>query len=365
MEELESRVRLSRLYGYDTGPLAESLAAFPSAATALAEVQRRQLVPLAAEPLERLVEADLAWLRAGPGRGILALCDDAYPQLLRSIADPPPLLYYLGDPEVLCQVQMAVVGSRNPTPGGRETATAFSRYLARNGLVITSGLARGIDTAAHRGALAASGYTVAVLGTGVDRVYPAENRELARRIADTGVVVSEFPLGTSPRAGHFPRRNRIISGLAVGTLVVEAAARSGSLITARLAAEQGREVFAIPGSIQNPMARGCHELIRQGAKLVETAAHILEELPPLLDVALPARGFAPASPPSAPESLAEDYVALLEAMGYDPVSVDQLVQRTGLTANVLSSMLLLLELEGHIGPVAGGLYMRISNEGTP
>lgn len=365
MEELESRVRLSRAFGYDTGPLGELLAASPSAAAALAEVQRRQLVPVVADALEPQVEADLAWLRDGPGRGILALCDPAYPRLLRTLADPPPLLYYLGDPEVLCQVQMAVVGSRNPTPGGRETATAFSRYLARNGLVITSGLARGIDTAAHRGAIAAAGYTVAVLGTGVDRVYPAENRGLARRVAQTGVVVSEFPLGTPARAAHFPRRNRIISGLAVGTLVVEAASRSGSLITARLAAEQGREVFAIPGSIHNPMARGCHELIRQGAKLVETAAHILEELPPLMDAAAPS-GRAGAVPSGAvPEGLAEDYIALLEAMGYDPVSVDQLVERTGLTANVLSSMLLLLELEGHIGPLAGGLYARTSKEGTP
>lgn len=365
MEELESRVRLSRQFGYDTAPLGELLAASPSAVAALAEVRRRQLVPLAAESLEPLVEADLTWLRDGPDRGILALCDAAYPRLLRSIADPPPLLYYLGDPEVLCQVQMAVVGSRNPTPGGRETATAFSRYLAGNGLVITSGLARGIDTAAHRGAIAASGYTVAVLGTGVDRVYPGENRALARQIAQTGVVVSEFPLGTSARALHFPRRNRIISGLAVGTLVVEAASRSGSLITARLAAEQGREVFAIPGSIQNPMARGCHELIRQGAKLVETAAHILEELPPLLEVAM-TPGRAHAGPPApALKGLEEDYIALLEAMGYDPVSVDQLVERTGLTANVLSSMLLLLELEGHIGPVAGGLYARISKEAIP
>ncbi len=365
MEELESRVRLSRLFGYQTGPLAELLAASPSAAAALAEARRRQLVPLAEQSLEGLVETDLAWLRDGPGRGILALCDAAYPRLLRSIADPPPLLYYLGDPDVLGQVQMAVVGSRNPTPGGRETAAAFSRFLARNGLVITSGLARGIDTAAHRGALAAEGYTVAVLGTGVDRVYPAENRALARQIAETGVVVSEFPLGTSARALHFPRRNRIISGLAVGTLVVEAASRSGSLITARLAGEQGREVFAIPGSIQNPMARGCHELIRQGAKLVETAAHILEELPPLMDVAAPGGGAADGPSASAPGGLAEDYIALLEAMGYDPVSVDQLVERTGLTANVLSSMLLLLELEGHIGPVAGGLYARISKEAIP
>ena len=223
---------------------------------------------------------------------------------------------------------------------------------------ISSGLATGIDAAAHEGALEGRGGTLAVTGTGLDRVYPACHRELAHRIAASGALVSEFPPGTPPQASNFPRRNRIISGLSVGTLVVEAALRSGSLITARLARDQGREVFAIPGSTHNPLARGCHALIREGAKLVETGQHILEELAPLISVAQ-APVTTPESGTDKTPQLAEDYRKLLGSMGYDAISVDELVQRSGLTPEEVSSMLLMLELEGHLASSAGGRYTRV------
>lgn len=302
------------------------------------------------------VEHDLAWL-AQPGRAVLTLLDAAYPALLREISDPPPLLFVHGDASCLAEAQLAIVGSRNPTPTGGETAFAFARHLAGAGLTITSGLALGIDAAGHRGALAGGGRTVAVLGCGLDRIYPVRHRELAQEIAARGAVISEYPPGTAPLPQHFPRRNRIISGLSLGTLVVEAALRSGSLITARCAAEQGREVFAIPGSIHNPLARGCHALLRQGAKLVETAQDILEELGPLAFVAA-----------TASEEVAEreefdgEYRKILESLGFEPTSIDTLVERTGLTAEAVSSMLLILELRGHIASAAGGLYSRASKE---
>ena len=223
------------------------------------------------------VDVDLAWLEQ-PGTEIILFNDNSYPPLLKTITDPPPLLFVIGDAAILKQKQLAMVGSRHPTPGGRETAHDFALHLATNGIVITSGLALGIDGASHEGALAAGGLTVAVAGNGLDRVYPARHRELAHRISENGALVSEFPPGTAPVASNFPRRNRIISGLSMGVLVVEAALHSGSLITARTAIEQGREVFAVPGSIHNPQAKGCNSLIRQGAKLVETATDIFEEL---------------------------------------------------------------------------------------
>ncbi len=301
------------------------------------------------------IAADLAWLEA-PDHHLLTLTDPRYPELLARIADPPPLLFVHGDPDLLCGVQLAMVGSRNPTPSGRRTARDFARHLAGAGIVITSGLASGIDAAAHQGALEVNGRTVAVAGTGLDRVYPAAHRELAHRIAASGALVSEYPPGTPPARGNFPRRNRIISGLTLGSLVVEAAAQSGSLITARLAAEQGREVFAIPGSIHNPLARGCHGLIRQGAKLVETAADIVEELGPLLGhldqpppAPLPRQG-----PPK--QEWDADYQRLLGALGHDPEPVDVLIARSGLTAEAVSSMLLLLELEGYVDASAGNRY---------
>lgn len=304
-------------------------------------------------PDERAIDAALAWA-AAPARHLLSLDDPAYPPLLRTIADPPPLLYVVGDPEVLARKQLAMVGTRNPTPAGRETAFDFARHLAGQGLVITSGLALGIDGAAHEGALAGGGLTIAVAGTGADRVYPARHRELAHKIAENGAIVTEFPLGTTPSPGHFPRRNRIISGMAVGVLVVEAALRSGSLITAREATEQGREVFAVPGSIHNPQARGCNALIRQGAKLVETARDIFEEL----------GGFAgelPVEEPPAPDAvlppeLDADYRKVLASIGHEPTAVDTVVERSGLTTDAVCSMLLVLELQGLIAATSSGHY---------
>ena len=303
------------------------------------------------------VARDLEWLQQ-PGNHILTWQHPRYPPLLAQLPDPPPLLYVHGDVSLLCEPQLAMVGSRNPTASGSQTATDFARHLAAAGLVITSGLAMGIDTASHQGALDAGAPTIAVMGTGLDRVYPASNRDLARRIAECGALVSEFPIGTPPLAENFPRRNRIISGLSLGTLVVEAALRSGSLISARLAAEQGREVFAIPGSIHNPLARGCHHLIRQGAKLVETAQDIIDELGPLAGACQPQRiDTAPAC--DEPGQPTEEYMQLLEKMGFDPVPVDRLVTRCGLTPAEVSSMLLQLEMDGYVASNPGGIYSRL------
>ncbi len=262
-----------------------------------------------------------------------------------------------GDPAHLCQPQLAIVGSRNPSPAGLSNARNFAAYLAGAGIAITSGLAVGIDGAAHEGALR-QGSTIAVTGTGLDRVYPAGHRDLAHKIAKNGVLVSEFPPGTAPRPENFPRRNRIISGLSVGTLVVEAALQSGSLITARLAVEQDREVFAIPGSIHNPQARGCHALIRQGAKLVETGRDIVDELSSLLGtMEIPAPACTPESKNTGFQ-LDPDYHKLLDSMGYDPISADALIATTGLTPEAVSSMLLLLELEEYVSSAPGGYYCR-------
>lgn len=308
------------------------------------------------QPDWQQVDADLEWLET-TGASVLLIKDADYPALLREIPDPPPVLFVMGDAEVLGRKQLAVVGSRNPTPAGREIARDFARHLAANGLVITSGLALGIDGASHEGALEAGGLTLAVVGTGLDRVYPAQHRDLAHRIAQNGALVSEFALGTPPAASNFPRRNRLISGMSMGVLVVEAALRSGSLTTARLAAEQGREVFAVPGSIHNPQARGCNALIRQGAKLVETAQHIFEEL----------GGFAAAvnnEPPAGPEvsapELDVEYRQVLDSVGHEPTPVDMVVKRSGLTADAVCSMLLVLELQGLIASTSSGHYCQIS-----
>ncbi|MCP5157983.1 MAG: DNA-protecting protein DprA [Gammaproteobacteria bacterium] len=309
----------------------------------------------------RRVEADLAWLEQRDNH-LLALADLRYPPLLRQISYPPPLLFVHGDPDCLRTPQLAIVGTRNPTPLGRETAHRFAEHLASAGMIITSGLALGIDTAAHMGTLAnREGRTIAVMGTGLDRVYPAKNRELAHTIAERGALVSELPTGTPVAAGNFPQRNRLISGLALGVLVVEAAARSGSLITARLALDQGREVFAIPGSIHNPLAKGCHALIREGAKLVEMATDILEELGSLA-VAGAIASSADALPKvvgARVDQVDEEYRQLLVAMSDEPCGIDLLVERCGLTAEVVSSMLLILELEGYVAAVPGGFYCRL------
>jgi DNA processing protein len=302
---------------------------------------------------------DLAWL-ADARHHLVTIDSPGYPALLRQIPDPPAALFVDGDAGALAMPQIAIVGSRNPTPGGTDNAFGFARYLAGCGLTVTSGLAVGIDAAAHRGALAGGGATIAVCGAGADVVYPPRHRGLAGDIAQAGALVSEFPLGTAPAREHFPRRNRIISGLSLGTLVVEAAERSGSLITARLAGEQGREVFAIPGSIHNPLARGCHRLIRQGAKLVESAGDILEELGALAGALDDAEAPQAGAPPAAqmPRAADKAYRRLLEALGHEPVAVDRLAERTGLTPGELSSMLLILELEGHVQSVPGGAYCR-------
>lgn len=311
-------------------------------------------------PDKQAVERDLAW-RDAEDKFILPLNDPRYPPLLREIPDPPPLLFVHGDPDTLSLPQLAMVGSRNPTPQGKQLAKDFARFFSSSGLTITSGLAMGIDCACHEGALAGGGRTIAVSGTGLDRVYPAVNRELAHRIVEQGAMVSEFPVGTPPRAGHFPKRNRIISGLSVGTLVVEATLKSGSLITARLALEQGREVFAIPGSIHSPQVRGCHLLIRQGAKLVEKADDVIEELGAMLAGLHPPGEGTPKQQQSA-SGLDQEYLLLLQEMGYDNESIDVLIERTGLTANVISSMLLVLELEGYVSAAPGGGYCRTGKE---
>jgi DNA processing protein len=282
--------------------------------------------------------------------------------MLRGIADAPLALFVKGEAKLLGEPQLAVVGSRNPSPGGAENAFEFAAFLSRCGLLITSGLALGIDGQAHRGALQQGSPTIAVCGTGLDIVYPAAHTELATQIAQRGALVSEFFPGTPPQRANFPRRNRLISGLALGVLVVEATLRSGSLITARLAAEQGREVFAIPGSIHNPMARGCHRLIRDGAKLVESGEDVLTELGPLLGSLIDQTASQPESGGSrdlSDRTLTKEYAELLQACGGDPVSVDQLAERTKLTTAEVSSMLLILELQGYVASGAGGRYTRV------
>ena len=307
----------------------------------------------------RAIDQDLEWL-AGDGRHIMLWQDADYPRLLREISDPPPVLYIHGERELLNDIQLAVVGSRNPSPVGLQTAKDFAAELAKMGLGITSGMALGIDAAAHRGALTAGGKTIAVAATGLDRVYPARHRGLAEQIVEHGALVSEFPVGTRPLAGYFPRRNRIISGLSVGVLVVEAARQSGSLVTARLAMEQGREVFAIPGSIHNPLAKGCHALIQQGAKLVESAQDILIELQALVGTFDAQETVENQAASEAETKLPESYQKMLQCIGFEPTSVDALVAQSGCSAQEISSMLLVLELQGYVSSSPGGCYYRIS-----
>jgi DNA processing protein len=312
-------------------------------------VGRPQAEALKRGPDPARVAAALSWLESGNSR-LITLADTDYPAALLEIADPPVLLYARGRTELLQRPALAMVGSRNATPGGAADAAAFAEAVSNAGLTIVSGLALGIDTAAHSGGLAGASSSIAVLGTGLDRVYPARNRDLAHRLSSEGLMLSEFPLGTPAMAQNFPRRNRIISGLARGCLVVEAALRSGSLITARQALEQGREVFAIPGSIHSPLSKGCHWLIKQGAKLVESAQDILEELK------LPASSSGATAPARVSDPAAE---AVLAAMGYHPIDLDLLCSRTGLTPDAASAMLLTLELDGLICRLAGGTYQRI------
>lgn len=341
-------MRLLHEYG-DAG----AVLAAPRRALAAAGVPRETLRGLAA-PDEAAIETDLAWAKA-PGHHLIAWGDAAYPPLLAVLDDAPPALFVAGDPALLSLPQIAIVGSRNPSPTGREIAGEFAAFLAAAGFTVTSGLALGIDGAAHAGALDAGGKTVAVMGTGPDRIYPRRHLELAERINASGALVTEFPPGMPPLAENFPRRNRIISGLSRATLVIEAALGSGSLITARLAAEQGREVFAVPGSIRSPLARGCHALIREGAGLVERPSDMLEALGSVpLPPATPAE-TAGAVTASAPDP---DYRILLDAIGYHPVTADTLSERTGLTSQAVSSMLLILELQGEIEALPGSRYTR-------
>jgi DNA processing protein len=309
-----------------------------------------------AQPDWPAVDSDLRWLEA-PRRALIPIGDPRYPPQLAEIPGAPLALFALGDVELLALPQLAIVGARAASAQGEENAHAFAAELARRGLTITSGLALGIDAAAHRGALHAEGLTVAVCGNGLDRVYPARHKELAHAIAERGLLVSEFPTGTPPLAENFPRRNRLISGLALGVLVVEAARESGSLITARLAAEQGREVFAIPGSIHNPLSRGCHALIREGAKLVETVDDILSELAPLLPAHRPAH--APRAVAWAAHVDDPLQARVLEALGFETVALDHLVARLGLPVEQVSAALSALELEGRVAAGPGDTFTRL------
>ncbi len=343
-----------------------------SAGTALAALRRGDgRGELAAEtrtwldaPDEAVVTRTRDWL-AEPDHHLLGWDDPDYPALLREIGGAPPALFVAGDPTLLWMPQVAIVGSRSASAHGLDITRRFARALGTAGFTITSGMADGVDGAAHAAALDAGARTIAVLGTGPDLVYPRKHGALAARIASGGALASEFPPGTTARPEHFPRRNRILSGLALGTLVVEAGLASGSLITARCATEQGRDVFAVPGSINNPLARGCHQLIREGARLVETADEIVAELSPLAAAAgerLRARlaGAAPTpAPADARPARDGDYARLLAALGYQPEGLDTLAGRTGLAPAALSSMLLVLELDGEVRAERGGRYARI------
>ena len=318
-------------------------------ATLARSVPEEVAVAIARGPDPERLDATLRWLE-DPGNRIVTFADDAYPRLLLEITDPPPMLYVKGNADLLDRASLAVVGSRNATQQGRVNAQAFSEELSEGGFTIISGLALGIDAAAHLGGLAQASSSIAVVGTGLDIVYPAHNRDLAHRLAEEGALVSEFGLGTPALASNFPRRNRLISGLARGCLVVEAALKSGSLITARYALEQGREVFAIPGSIHSPLSKGCHLLIKQGAKLAESSQDILEELGVVVHERN--RAILPVD-----EGAQENPV--LAALGFDPLDLDALCQRSGLTPESASAMLLTLELEGVVSRLPGGRFQRV------
>jgi DNA processing protein len=296
------------------------------------------------------------WL-SQPNNFLVTLADTHYPKKLLEIADPPPLLYAKGNLALLNQPSIAIVGSRNASVQGEKNAEAFAHDLCHQGLCVISGLALGIDGAAHRGALKAGGATVAVVGTGLDIVYPAKHRDLAHQIVERGLIISEFGLGTPSKPQNFPKRNRIISGLSLGCLVVEANLQSGSQITARLAAEQGREVFAIPGSIHSPMSKGCHQLIKQGAKLVDCLQDILDELDIRDESAIQTE---PGLEGATSHQLAPNH-PLLNLIGYEPIELENLVRLSGLTVNEVSSMLMLLELEGSVASLAGGKYQKLSS----
>jgi len=350
---LASWIALNQIPGLGNEGLRRLLQAFGDPAHVFAtpvhtlkQVVQPALAEIIAQGWDEAALAPVAGWLDEPQNNIVTLADPDYPQALLNIPDPPFLLYVKGRRELLNCPALAIVGSRNATTQGLNNAEAFAQAASTAGLCIVSGMAHGIDAAAHRGGLRGRGSSVGVVGTGLDKIYPSANRDLAYQLAQEGALISEFPLGTPPLAANFPRRNRIISGLSLGCLVVEASLQSGSLITARMALEQGREVFAIPGSIHAPQSKGCHHLIKQGAKLVERAQDILEELGhfttgPILRAAIP-----------------EDH-PLLAHLGFDPVDIDSLIQRSGLTIDALSAILLQLELGGIVATLPGGLYQRI------
>jgi DNA processing protein len=352
--ELASWIALSLIPGLGNEGLRRLLQAFgspehifASPIHALREIVRHDVAAAIVRGVdESALRPTADWLQ-DPGNAVLTLADADYPQSLLNISDPPMLLYLKGRRDLLNVPALAVVGSRNASPQGVNNAEAFAEAVSQGGLCVTSGMAHGIDAAAHRGGLRGRGSSVAVVGTGLDKVYPAANRELAHQLARTGAIISEFPLGTPPLAPNFPRRNRLISGLSLGTLVVEASLQSGSLITARMALEQGREVFAIPGSIHAPQSKGCHYLIKQGAKLVESAQDILEELGAITMPGVAAEPLQTDSP-------------VLQAMGFDPVDMDTLAQRSGLTIEALSAILLQLELDGRAATLPGARFQRLT-----
>jgi DNA processing protein len=355
-QELRAWLQLSLIPGLGAAVFRKLLAEFgdPEAVCSAKISGLRRIVPtevasaIHAGPDPARVDAVMRWLE-DPANQVLTLADENYPQLLLQISDPPPLIYIKGAPALLNRAALAVVGSRNATRQGGDNAEAFARELSDGGFTIVSGMALGIDAAAHRGGLAGASSSIAVVGTGLDVVYPARNRDLAHELAAKGALVSEFALGTPPLPTNFPRRNRLISGLTRGCLVVEAALKSGSLITARYALEQGREVFAIPGSIHSTLSKGCHLLIKQGAKLVESSNDILEELGAV------AQNRAPLETgPVAPE-----YQALLATMGFDPADLDTLCAHGGLTPETASAMLLTLELDGLVSRLPGGKFQRL------
>ncbi len=393
LERLHAWCSLWRVPRVGAKRFATILQAFgsPGAFLLLPENERRRAGVTAdsqaLDKAKRGADTDIRWLQDNDDAQILTRIDSHYPQALLDIADPPPLLFARGNVALLSLPQLAIVGSRSPSHEGIENARNFAQFMAQNGIIITSGLAQGIDGAAHEGALSQTnqqlaGDTIAVMGTGADSIYPAKHRDLAHRIVQRGCIITELPVGTPVVPQAFPRRNRIISGLSLGTLVVEAGLKSGSLITARTALEQNREVFAIPGSIHNPLARGCNHLIRKGAKLVETAKDIFEELQPSLLAFVESeksdtlnnndRANRPAAPPIArpkppPQNTKQQPLAfrgdaeqqqLWAALSYEPQSVDVLVQRSSLTAGKVSSMLLIMELSGHVVKHPGGKYSR-------
>jgi len=351
--DLASWLTLSQITGLGNESLRRLLHAFGSPAailaapaTALKQIVRPAVAnAITKEPPDGFLVAVSTWLE-DPHNHIVTLADTEYPQALLNIADPPLLLYVKGRLDLLNHASLSIVGSRNATTQGIRNAETFAQVVSEADLSIISGMAHGIDTAAHLGGLRGQGSSIAVIGTGLDKVYPAANRDLAHQLAIEGTLISEFPLGTPPLAHNFPRRNRIISGLSLGCLVVEASLQSGSLITARLALEQGREVFAIPGSIHMPQARGCHALIKQGAKLVENPRDIMDELGWYSTVATTTSKTQPVHP-------------IFTHLGFDPLDIDSLSQRSGLTIEALSAILLQLELDGQVTILAGGMYQRL------